>query len=94
MDLNSPVFAKQLDGVIREIVRSECKKIISGLRFEVVGKVASSSSGSTVNVYVQDSTTAVSVKNPRGFSLTTGQLVAVVFPNLRNDNTKYIDRIL
>jgi hypothetical protein len=95
LDMNSPEFAKQLDQVIRDIVRSEFKQLIaSELKAEAVGKVAASSSGATVNVYINESTTAVKVKNPRGFNLTTGQLVAVRFPKFKNDNSKFVDRIL
>jgi hypothetical protein len=59
-----------------------------------VAKVAVSGSGATVSVYIGDSTNAVDVKNSIGFSLTAGQLVAVVFPNFKNDNQKYIGWIL
>lgn len=93
MDINSPEFAKWFDSAIRDIVRDEFKKLVSSLRFEVVGKVATSGSGATINCYINNSPTAVPVKNPRGFSLTAGQLVAVVYPNF-NENLKYIDRIL
>lgn len=93
MDINSPEFAKWFDSAIRDIVRDEFKKLIGNLRFEAVGKVATSGSGATINCYINSSPTAVPVKNPRGFSLTAGQLVAVVYPNF-NENLKYIDRIL
>lgn len=93
MDINSPEFTKWFDSAIRDIVRDEFKKLVSSLRFEAVGKVATSGSGTTVNCYINNSPTAVPVKNPRGFSLTAGQLVAIVYPNF-NENLKYIDRIL
>lgn len=95
LDINSPEFAKQFNSLIRSIVRDELKKLVSSdLRLEKVGKVAVNGSGPTVQVYINDSATAVTVKNPRGFSLSAGQLVAVVFPNFKNDGAKYVDRIL
>lgn len=93
LDINSPEFAKQLSNIIRDIVNDELEKMITNLRFEAVGKVATSGNSATINCYINNSPTAVPVKNPRGFSLTAGQLVAVVYPNF-NENLKYIDRIL
>lgn len=94
LDINSPEFAKQFDAQIRAIVRNEFKELVKGLTVEKVGKVAVTGSGATIQVYIGNSTTAVEVNNPRSFSLTADQLVAVAYPNFKNDRTKYIDRIL
>lgn len=94
LDINSPEFAKQFEAEIRRIVRKEFNELKKGLALERVGKVAATGSGATIQVYIGNSTTAVEIKNPRSFSLTAGQLVAVVYPNFKNDSTKFIDRIL
>ena len=94
LDINDPAFAKQLHGIINDIVDARFDERIKSLKLEVNAKVAISSSGATVSVYMaSDPTTAVVVKNPRSFSLTAGQLIAVAYPN-GNENLKYIDRIL
>jgi hypothetical protein len=94
LDINDPEFAKQFMSIIDVRVESKFKELIKGLSTEKVGKVAVDGNGSTIQVYIGNSTTAVDIKNPRSFSLTAGQLVAVAFPNFKNDSTKYIDRIL
>ena len=59
----------------------------------IIGKVVTSGSGETIQLYINNSTTAVDIKNPRGFSLTTGQLVVIESPNGKDDNMRYIDRL-
>ena len=94
LNIDDPEFAKQLMSVIDDRVEAKFKELVKGLSLEKVGKVVTSGSGATIQVYISNSTTAVEVKNPRSFTLTANQLVAVVFPNFKNDSTKYIDRIL
>lgn len=94
LDINSPEFAKQLDSYIDLKIENKFKELINNVSLEKVGKVAVSGNGTVIQVYIENSTTAVEVKNPRSFSLVAGQLVVVVFPNFKNDNAKYIDRIL
>lgn len=94
VDINSPVAAKELIKAIDARIEFKFKELVKDLSLEKIGKVAVNGSGATIKVYINNSRTAVEVRNPRGFSLTAGQLVAVVLPNFRNDNSKYIDRIL
>lgn len=97
MDFNSPEFAQFLIDLIDTRIEKKVPEIIkkqSGFIYEKTGKVAVSGNGSIIQVYIENSTTAVEVKNPSSFSLTAGQLVAIVFPNFKNDNAKYIGRIL
>lgn len=94
LDINSSEFAKQFDAYIDFKVEKKFKELINTIHLESVGKVAISGNGTTIQVYINNSQTAVEVKNPRSFSLDKDQLVAIVFPNFRNDNSKYIDRIL
>ena len=94
MDINSPEFAKMFIDVIDARVEKKLSEVLAQQRNWAVGKVASGGSGATVSLYINNSTTAVDVKNPRSFTLVAGQLVAVIFPNGRNDQDKYIDRIL
>lgn len=60
----------------------------------VPAKVATSGSGATISLYINNSTTAVEISNSRGFSLAAGQVVAVILPNNKHDNDRYIDRLL
>ena len=94
IDINSPEFAKQLISVMRDVARQEARAEIANIKFERVGKVATSGSGATISVYIENSTTAVDIKNPNGLSLTAGQLVVITFPRFKNDNAKYINRLL
>lgn len=95
MDINSPEFQKAILDVIDIRIEKKFKELIkSDLILEKVGKVAVSSNGSMIQVYINNSQTAVEVKNPRSFSLSVGDFVAVVFPTFKNDNSKYIDRVL
>jgi len=94
LDINSSEFAKQFINVIDARIEAKFKELKSTLSPEKVGKVAVNGSGATIQVYIGNSTTAVEIKNPRSFTLTAGQLVAVAFPNFKNDSTKFIDRIL
>lgn len=94
LDINSPEFAKQLVGIIDSRVEKKFKELVGTLTSEVVGKVESLGDGTVISVYINNSDTAVGVKNPRSFSLTIGQLVVVKYPNFRNDNSKFIDRVL
>lgn len=87
-------FAKGQINVFRKIAKQVYYEEQAKNAREQVGKVVTSGSGATISVYINNSTTAVGIKNPRSFSLTTGQLVAIVRPNLKNDNSRYIDRIL
>jgi len=94
LDINSPEFAKQLMNAIDDRVEVKFRELVKGLSIEKVGKVAVTGSGATIQVYIGNSATAVEIKNPRSFSLTANQLVAIAFPNFKNDSTKFIDRIL
>jgi hypothetical protein len=97
LDLNSPEFAKFIIDIIDQRIDKKVPEIIkksSGFIYEKVGKVVTSGNGATIQIYIENSTTAVEIKNPRSLSLTAGQLVAIVFPNFKNDNSKYIDRLL
>lgn len=96
MNLNDPEFAKWFESLIRTIVQGEIKKFVKsgGIKFWDSAKVATSASTAIIQVYINNSTTAVGVRNPRSFSLTAGQLVAIVYPNFKMDNMAYIDRIL
>ena len=58
------------------------------------GEVVTGGSGTMIPVYINNSTTAVTIRNPNGLSLTAGKLVAVISPNYKDDNMRYIDRIL
>jgi hypothetical protein len=97
IDINDPMVVQTL----KEFVDTRINKIITQMKKEgelsnehLHCKIAENGSGSTIKVYIDNSNTPVDVKNPRGFSLTTGQNVAVIFPNGRNDGDRYIDRIL
>lgn len=94
LDINSPEFAKQLAAYIDSRVERKLREVLGKTKNWATGKVAVSGSGATISVYINNSTTAVDVKNPRSFSLTAGQLVAVVYPNWKQDNMMYIDRVL
>jgi hypothetical protein len=94
LDINSPEFAKQLTAIIDARVDKRVAEILRNTKNWATGKVAVSGSGATISVYINNSTTAVDVKNPRSLSLAAGQLVAVVYPNWKQDNMMYIDRVL
>jgi len=94
LDINSLEFAKQFKTIIEDLTEKKFKELWKKNTSWSVGKVVTSASTATIQIYINNSTTAVEVKNPRSFSLTEGQLVAVVFPNFKNDSQKYIDRIL
>jgi hypothetical protein len=94
IDINSPEVAKELVKAIDKRIEMKFKELVKGLSIEKIGKMAAAGNGPVVQVYINNSPTAVEVKNPRGFSLVAGDLVAIVFPNFRNDSSKYIDRIL
>jgi hypothetical protein len=93
MDINDPKFAKWLITTIRDIAKEEAKNVYKEKQKIIIGKVATSGSGETIQLYINNSTTAVDIKNPRGFSLTTGQLVVIESPNGKDDNMRYIDRL-
>jgi hypothetical protein len=92
LDLNGTDTAKALHEIIRTIAQNEFDNLKANLKFEAVGKVVANSSGAMVSVYINGAPTAVMVKNPRSFSLTTGELVGITYPNF-NENLKYIDRL-
>lgn len=94
LDINDPKVAKLLIESFRDIARKVFREEIVKLNLEKIGKVAVTGNGATIQIYIENSTTAVEIKNPRSLSLTAGQLVAIVFPNFKNDNSKYIDRLL
>ena len=97
IDMNSPEFARILIEIMDTRIDKKVPEIIknqSGFMYEKVGKVATSGSGATISVYIENSTTAVDIKNPNSLSLTAGQLVMITFPRFKNDNTKYINRLL
>jgi hypothetical protein len=94
LDINSPEFAKQLAAYIDSRVERKLREVLGKTKNWATGKVAVSGSGATISVYINNSTTAVDVKNPRSLSLTAGQLVAVIYPNWKQDNMAYIDRVL
>lgn len=94
MDINNPDFAKWFTKTVRELAREEAKKVVLEQQNLIVGEVETGGSGATISVYINNSTTAVDVKNPNGLTLSTGQLVAIIYPNGRNDGEKYIDRVL
>ena len=94
VDINSPEFAKQLIDIIDARIEKKVREALQKNLNWATAKVAVAGSGSTIQVYISNSTTAVSVRNPRGFSLSQGQLVVVIFPNWKQDSMAYIDRIL
>lgn len=94
LDINDPKVAKLLIESFKDIARKVFREEIVKLNLEKIGKVAVTGSGATIQIYIENSTTAVEIKNPRNFSLTEGQLIVIVFPNFKNDDGKYIDRIL
>lgn len=96
LDIDSPKFSKEMIGVFRKVARDvyyeeQGKKDNS---LEQIGKVATSGSGATISVYIENSTTAVDIKNPGGISLTAGQLVVIERPTFKNDNSRTIKRLL
>jgi hypothetical protein len=97
IDINDPIVVQTLKEFVKTIVSEDnAQKKKEGYFSDqhLHCKIAENGSGSTIKVYIDNSNTPVDVKNPRGFSLTTGQNVAVIFPNGRNDGDRYIDRIL
>jgi len=92
MEFGDAEFMKEflglLDNRIRKIIREEVPR----LKNEAVGRVAATTSGATAQVYINNSATAVTVKNSRGLSLTTNQLVYIRYPNFKDDQAKFIDR--
>jgi hypothetical protein len=94
LDINSPEFAKQLTAVIDARVEKKLREVLGKIKNWSTGKVATSGNGTTISVYINNSTTAVDIRNPRSLSLAAGQLVAVIYPNWKQDNMMYIDRVL
>lgn len=94
MDINSPEFAKWLINLIDERADIKFNEKIKNVGLEQKAKVATSGSGATISVYIENSTTATDIKNPCGFSLTEGQLVMIMRPTFQNNNTRFITRIL
>lgn len=93
-EMSDEQFGKEIAKLIDKRIYALVPKIIIQQQNLIVGKVVTSGSGTTISVYINNATTAVDVKNPRSLSLTAGQLVAIIFPNGRNDNEKYVDRVL
>lgn len=93
LDINDPKVVDILFEAIDKRVEEKFKELLLLNPSWVKGKVATSGSGSTISVYISNSTTAVDVNNPRGFSLTTGQNVVIRYPNNKNDRDKFIDYI-
>jgi len=95
LDINSPEVARQFKSVIhkwfKEWYYEEQGKSENTL--EQTATVAATGSGATVSVYIGDSETAVSIKNPSGFSLTAGQMVVIERPKFKNDNSRTIKRL-
>jgi len=94
LDINSLEFAKQFKTIIEDLTEKKFKELWKKNTNWSVGKVVTSANTATIQLYINNSTTAVEVKNPRSFSLTTGQLVVVSSPNNKDDNMRYIDRVL
>lgn len=94
MDPNSPEFAKWFTRTIDERAAKVAEEILLKTPNWATGKVVTSGSGATISCYINNSTTAVDVKNPRSLSLTAGQLVAVIYPNYKQDSMAFIDRLL
>ncbi len=95
MDSNVEMeMAKAIIDAIDDRMEKKLPELLAKVKFQVVGKVVTAGSGTTISVYINNSTTAVTVQNPRSFSLTAGVLVGIIYPNLKLDNMAYIDRIL
>ena len=94
MEVNSNEFADFLIDLIDTRIEKKFPELQKKNINWSVGKVVTSGSGTTISVYINNSTTAVTIKNPNSLSLITGQLVVVISPNYKDDNMRYIDRIL
>ena len=94
LDINSLEFAKQFKTIIEDLTEKKFKELWKKNTNWSVGKVVTSASTATIQLYINNSTTAVEIKNPRSFSLTTDQLVVVTSPNNKDDNMRFIDRVL
>ncbi len=89
MDLNSPEFAKKLIAAVdRRIERK-----MEGFKPAnwCIGKVAVAGGGTSVSVYINNSSTAAAIRNPRGLNLLLNELVFIWNPNSKVDNMSFID---
>jgi hypothetical protein len=93
MRLDYSELADEIDALIMDRLEKNFSKLLAKQKTWDIGKVATSGSGANIQVYINNSTTAVTVQNPRSFSLTAGQMVVVHYPNFKQDNMAYIDRI-
>lgn len=93
-NLNDTAFIKEILSIIDLRIEKKVAELLAKQTNWAAAKVATTGSGATVSLYINNSTTAVDAKNPRSFSLTAGQLVAVNYPNHKLDSMAYIDRIL
>ena len=94
MDINSLEFTEWLINLIDERAEIKFDEKITKVGLEQVGKVAVTGSGATVPIYIENSTTAVEIKNSYGLSLVEGQLVIIERPNFKNNNRRCIKRLV
>lgn len=91
MDMNSPEFAKRLLAAFDRQIDKKLKDFKPANW--CTGKVAGGS-GATISVYINNSLTATGVRNPRGLSLLSNDLVFIWNPNSKVDNMSFIDHKL
>lgn len=92
MDINSSEFAKKLIAAVDRRI----EKKMEGFRPAnwCTGKVAVAGSGASISVYINNSLTATTIRNPRGLSLALNNLVFIWNPNSKVDNMSFIDHKL
>jgi hypothetical protein len=93
MDLNDPKTAQQVIVILDYRVERGLRKYKPSLW--CAGKVSEGGNGLTViPVFINDSTTVTTVRNPNNISVDTGDLVFVWTPNLKLDNMSFVDHKL
>lgn len=85
MNLNSPEFAKALRDFVDQRVEQRLKSYFP--KFYVIGRVATAS---PLTCYIEESTTAVPVRNPAGISLNVSDIVGIILPNARDDVQRFV----
>lgn len=92
MDINSSEFAKKLIAAIDRRIEKKLEDFKPANWF--TGKVAVAGSGVTISVYINNSLTTTTIRNPRGLNLLLNDLVFIWNPNSKVDNMSFIDHKL
>ncbi len=93
VDLNDPKTARQIITILDQRVERRLKSYKPSLW--CTGEVSVGGTGlALVSVFINDSITVTTVRNPNLVSVGTGDLVFIWTPNMKLDNMAFIDHKL